>query len=177
MNKRRKGASLVELGAGAIVLVPIFLYGLDYASIFLAQQFGTNVCRDAARAAAAGPPTMYCINGSSDAHRPRMRAKQVIDRSSNSASTIRVEPNFKFYEHLDPPLPQAPFGGPVNGWVRVRTTAGLNPPFQLPMGPKYVAIDQELTFPITWVMSADYATTIDGGPGFAKTRALSVDSD
>jgi hypothetical protein len=67
---RKKGSSLVELGAGLIVLVPIFLYAVDYATIFFAQGFGANVCRDAARAAAAGPPTMFCPGGSLKAPKP-----------------------------------------------------------------------------------------------------------
>jgi hypothetical protein len=169
---RKKGSSLVELGAGLIVLVPIFLYGLDYASVFFADMFNANVCREAARAAASGPPTMFCPNMSSDAHRPRMRAKAVVDRSSQTAAWIRTNPTFKQFENVQAPFPQAPYGGPVNGWVRIQTVATLTPPFMLPFVDKSVQLTHEEQFPYTWVMPSNYTGTAVG-----KRMASTTDSD
>jgi hypothetical protein len=169
---RKKGSSLVELGAGLIVLVPIFLYGLDYASVFLADLFNANICRDAARAAVSGPPTMYCPNGMSDANRPRMRAKAVIDRSSQTNAIIQVKPLFKQFENVQSPFPQAPYGGPVKGWVRIQTSANLNPPFLLPYVDKAVVLTHEEQFPFTWVMPSNYT-----GIAAGKINSATTDSD
>ena len=164
-QRKRKGSSLIELGAGAMVLIPIFLYGVDYASVFFANQFNANVCRDACRAAAAGPPTMFCPGLAGDPYRPRMRAQKIIKGSSQTGAWIRVLPNFKMWENISPPVPLKAYGGPINGWVRVRTTAELNPPFVLPMVDKVVSLTREEQFPYTWVMPSNPDVLTGGGGG------------
>jgi hypothetical protein len=163
-HRKRKGSSLIELGAGAMVVIPIFLYGVDYASVFFANQFNANVCRDACRAAAAGPPTMFCPGTTGDPYRPRKRAEKIIKRSSQSGAWIRVLPTFKLWESVNPPVPIPAYGGPVNGWVRVQTTAELNPPFLLPMVDKVVSLTREEQFPYTWVMPSNPSALAGAGP-------------
>jgi hypothetical protein len=180
MKRRRiKGSSLVELLAGSIILIPIFLYGIDYASVSYANTFNANVCRDACRAAAAGPPTMFCPLKASDPYRPRKRAEKIITRSSQANAWIKVLPTFKMAEQILPPVPIPAYGGPVNGFVRVQTTVELTPPFLLPMVDKVVHITREEQFPYTWVMPANDDAIVGGGGGPPPTLAppVIIDSD
>jgi Flp pilus assembly protein TadG len=52
LSSRKKGSSIVETAAGLIVLIPIFLFLIDAASVIVAQTSNDALCKQCARAAA-----------------------------------------------------------------------------------------------------------------------------
>lgn len=108
---------------------------------------------------------MFCPSGTGDGHRPRMRAKAVIDRSSQTNAWIRVDPAFKMWEVINEPTPVPPYGGPVSGFVRIQTTATLTPPFKLPYVDQQVKLNREEQFPYTWTMPINYTGVPAPAPG------------
>jgi len=136
---------MIELCAGLIILVPIIMGLVDLAFIIAAMQINDAACRDAARAAAAGPPA--------EAHQ---RASGVAAASSRTAGYI-VGPTIAASDVTTNPATVAdpgPFGGPYQGTVRVKSHVFLNMPVPLPFVPATVnkmefVAQQE--FPITYV--------------------------
>ena len=130
MKRRQNGLHLIELSVGMMVLIPIVLYGIDIACIYFAGSYNSSLCRDACRAAAAGPPTIYCTSNPMLA--PNARAKRVIAGRFDPHSIIRVSATPVLTETIRDPKPIAPWGGPVQGEVTVQTEVTVNPPFNLP---------------------------------------------
>lgn len=181
MRNRARGQSTIELVAGIIVIIPIVLFGLDAATLFMAQSLNSQVCRDAARAASNGPPSAIFPNS------PKQRAELVVRRTNKTEGAIRLNPEVTVTENLRQPLPTQPFGGVVDGEVTVETSVDVAPPFIIknvvPKG--LVTIKASQTFPFTWVME-NAATAakrdqelggketgpgpegVPGGPGEAK---------
>lgn len=131
-NSRKNGQSLVELAAGLLVFVPIVLILIDCLVLALGASTNEEVCRDAARAAASGPPSLYtpAVNRSAGAGTPpNERAKAVIKRVFNSAGVVSIEDDVKVLETVKTPVPATPHGGAIIGEVSVETTAVVYPPF------------------------------------------------
>ncbi len=111
-----------------------------------------SVCRDAARAASLGPPD--AINSGE----PQRRAEAVVQKANKTTGAIRLDPNVTIKETLTGALPQAPYGGPVNGDVAVTTKVAVYPPFLLaaclnsPGGA--VTFTARQTFNYTWSMAS-----------------------
>ncbi len=154
MKRRQNGLHLIELSVGMMVLIPIVLYGIDIACIYFAGSYNSSLCRDACRAAAAGPPTIYCTSNPMLA--PNARAKRVIAGRFDPHSIIRVSATPVLTETIRDPKPIAPWGGPVQGEVTVQTEVTVNPPFNLPAIAPVVLLKTESSFPITWVMQPTY---------------------
>ncbi len=151
MNKRlinwtRKGGqSIIELCAGLIILVPIIMALVDLAFVIASMQINDAACRDAARAAAAGPP--------SQAHK---RANGVAKASYRGSGYIKG-PTIDTEDVTTNPAtiaPLGPFGGPYQGTVRVKSHVELTMPVPIPFVPATMnKIDfvAQQEFPITYV--------------------------
>jgi Flp pilus assembly protein TadG len=52
MPSRKKGSSIIETAVGCVVLIPVFLFLIDAASVVVAQTSNDALCKQCARAAA-----------------------------------------------------------------------------------------------------------------------------
>jgi hypothetical protein len=131
-GRQRSGQSLVELAAGLMIGVPIILLMADCAVLMIGVATNEAVCRDAARAASAGPPS---ANVSGPPHSvgagaaPYKRALSVINNVYAAGGLIKVTPALDITETLQDPIPAVAQGGPVIGTIKVETTAEVYPPF------------------------------------------------
>lgn len=158
------GMHIIEMLAGLFVLIPVVLYGADYAVALMGQSINTTTCREAARAAANGPPSVFTKDPKNT---PEARATRSISLSPAAHSAIKVKKTVKYEEVIEPPVPSPPFGGPVRGHVTIKTRTTVFPPFDLPFVPQKVVLYDQKTFPFTWTMPSTFNTT--GGPGGTGT--------
>lgn len=163
--RSKHGQSAVELAAGIIVIIPIVLFGLDVACLFMGQSMNASICRDAARAAAAGPPSSI-----SPQLTPKQRAEAVVRRTQKAEGAIRVNSEVQCSEAVTR-TPTMPFGGIVEGTVTVQTSVDVYPPFILKniVNKGAVKLTTSQTFPFTFVMASAYnnsnSESLAGGTG------------
>lgn len=126
-----RGASLAELVGALVVVIPIILLIVDLVIIGIGAGLNDSVCKDAARAAAAGPPgetttaTNRRVNPSGG---PYQRALKVVKAVYNTNIPAKVREQLIVRETvIDVPPP--PGGGAVDGEVSVQTTVDIYPPF------------------------------------------------
>lgn len=144
--RRNKGQSLVELGTALIIIIPLVLALLNGAFVFLGATLNDSVCRDAARAAASGPPSRISPGV------PRERAKSVIKRVYQSGLPMKVRETIEISETiLD--VPPDSTGGAVDGQVTVGTTIDVYPLYTL-WGAGPLTMKAKHTVPITYVKPA-----------------------
>jgi hypothetical protein len=175
--RSHRGIHSIELVGGLLVLVPIVLYGIDYASVLYGGQMNASCCSAACRAAAQGPPTGY----GPSTNTPKSRASTTLSRMVQPGAVIRVKKTVRAMEIVNTPIPQSPYGGPFLGSVTIKTRCDVFPPFLLPFVSKMVTLYTSQTYPWTYVMAANYGptganngggvggTTAGGGSGSSKT--------
>ena len=155
-SRKRNAQSLVELCAALIIAIPLLFTAIDAAFLLLGASLNDQVCRDAARAAASGPPSDLSLSpvprlmGSGRA--PALRAQAVIDHISYSGLPMKVRDSFKINEVITD-IPPESIGGAIAGEMIVGTTIDINPPFQLP-GLSQVTFHTQHIMPITYVRPA-----------------------
>lgn len=151
-NRSEQAQSAMELVCGAIVLVPLVLFCIDASTVYMGQSMNSSICRDAARAAANGPPSSL-----SATYSPQKRAELVVRKMQKAEGAIRMNPQVVCTEHVSR-LPTMPFGGMVEGTVDVKTSVDVYPPFIIkycvPNGAVKLSASQ--TFPFTYVMAGAY---------------------
>lgn len=129
---RQSGQSLVELATGLIIAIPIMLALMDCCVLVIGAAAADTMCRDAARAAASGPPGQMTA-GQHDvgpSEEPHKRAKSVMEKIYNLGIPVKLPPDgIKVKEQLENPLPDATTGGAINGTVVVNSTVNVYPPF------------------------------------------------
>jgi len=156
-----------------LILVPLVLYGLDYAAVLYGGQMNSSCCSAACRAAAQGPPTGYASDATNT---PKNRAQTVLKRMAQAGSVVRVKSTVRIREIINNPKPLAPYGGPYMGTITVKTRCDVFPPFMLPMMPKNVTLYTSQTYPWTYSMASSFANTEAGGsptgPGTGSTVPL-----
>lgn len=146
-GQRRTGQSMIELCAGLIVLVPIIMGLVDLAFLIAAMQVNDAACRDAARAAAAGPPS-EAFQRASGVAAASYRGQGYIKGPTISNSDVSTNPA----TIADP----GQFGGPYQGTVRVKSHVELTMPVPIPMvsqtvPPNKMEFIAQQEFPITYV--------------------------
>lgn len=129
--RQRSGHSTVELAAGLIICVPIFLCVIDLGFIALGAAANDSVCREASEAAASGPPsttaapsTRQLTSGQSGYDRAVSVIK--IHQPTNVPAKVSEQPVVSEMLIDVPPEDQ---GGPIDGEVSVTTTVTITPPF------------------------------------------------
>lgn len=147
-SSSRSGQALVELAAGLIVVIPLLLIVIDCAIICIGASLNDSVCRDAARAAASGPPSN--LNPGA----PTQRAVTVIKHIYYSSMPMKVREAIVIAENVRDVPPQF-MGGGVDGDVTLQTTIDIYPPFLVrAIGAKQVVLKSKHTVPITYVRPA-----------------------
>lgn len=142
---------MTELLVGLIALIPVILILFDIGTLIIGSAFNSELCRDAARAAANGPPSAIANA------EPKKRAETVVNRKrSQCAGNISINSPILVWETVRDPLPAKPFGGQVDGEVTVQTSVTVHPPFLVAaIVPNGVELKAKQTYPITWVMASD----------------------
>lgn len=153
--KRQRGQGLAEVVAVLICVVPVVLLVIDAGMIAIGAGINDSACRDAARAAASGPPSMLEIGqrlvGSGKS--PHDRASSVVKRIYATNLPMKLRDNIETIETVIDVPPQ-PAGGAVDGQVSVKTTIDVYPPFLAGavIGPKGISLKSTHIVPITYVV-------------------------
>lgn len=157
-NKERngEGQQLIELAAGLIVLIPIFLIIIDLIVFFLAATLNDNACRDAARAASVVQPISADTSGTLPASSPiRQRANSVVTKMQHlegyiiGPRLVQVSLSGDFKRPTNQLL-----GGNFEGSVEVRTQVDYKLPASIPgLLPAQVPLTSQQSFPLTAVMA------------------------
>lgn len=133
---------MVELVAGLIILVPIVLGLFDMAVVIMANQVNDNACRDAARVASTGRPTV---------DEATARANQVLKQVYQTGGYLEG-PTLVGATPLNIKAPDPVFGGAYSGSVRVETKMIVHMPAPipgiLPAGQEFHAAEE---YPVTFV--------------------------
>jgi hypothetical protein len=147
---------MVELAAGLVICIPIFLSIIDLGFVAMGASANDSVCKEAAAAAASGPPsttnapsTNQLSAGQSGydlavstikVHQPTRMPAQVSEEPIVSEQLVDV-----------PPAEQ---GGAVDGEMSVITTVVISPPFLLGayFGKQGVKLTSKHVAPFTYVV-------------------------
>jgi len=150
-----RGQSLAELCGALIVGVPLLLACIDLGFIALAATVNDNVCQDAVRAAASGPPSdNSTTNGRNVASNsaPHNRVMNIIKNLHFTNVPVKVMENPEIFERVSD-VPPEDVGGAVQGEIGVATTAMINPPFILrAYCPDGFKLRAQHTMPFTYVV-------------------------
>jgi hypothetical protein len=161
--RKASGIHSAELIAGLMILIPIVLYALDYATVVYGGQMNASACSAACRAAASGPPSGYtpvsANNPNPVNNTPRLRAMTTLAKVAQAGAVIRVKKTVGINEQVLSPIPIVPYGGPFNGTVSVKTRCDVFPPFLLPFIPNQVTLYTEQTYPWTYNMPSTFGGT------------------
>lgn len=117
-------------------------------------------CRDAARAAASGPPAVMnagtrIVSGDQE---PKKRAKQVVARIYHLGIPVKVrDDQLEVRENLKDPMPTSPIGGAINGTVSVSSTVDIFPPWVIGGVVPKVTLKSRHSYPYTYVMPTSVA--------------------
>ncbi len=157
---RTGGQSLIELVAILLVALPIVLILFDSAVIMMAVATNDAACRDAARAAASGPPGLLAEGNQrsvAPGDPPSKRAGAVLKRVYAPNGFLKILEHVDVHETIKSPIPTATTGGgAIIGEVTVRTTADVYPPFIVGhlTGDSPLEFQKEETFSYTYVLPA-----------------------
>jgi hypothetical protein len=150
-----RGQSLVELCAGICVGIPILLACIDMGFIALGATINDNVCRDAVRAAASGPPaseTPAVGRRVQQGQSPHQRVLAVIKKHNPTNLPLKVLARPEIVENVRD-VPPAVTGGAVDGDIIVQTTVSITPPFILrAYCPTGIELSSKHLLPFTYVV-------------------------
>lgn len=154
-NKDKTGQGLVEVVAVLICLVPAVLLAIDLGMIAIGAGLNDQACRDAARAAASGPPSDLSIADNrkvAAGASPYDRAMTVIKKIYSTNLPMKVRDEIEAVETVRDIPTDA--GGAIDGEVSIKTTIDIYPPFIAGgvIGAKGLALNCTHTLPITYVV-------------------------
>jgi len=145
-QRANNGTSLIELCAGLIIAIPVFLLLVDCAILIMGLQINDKTCREAARVAASGLPASaelraQNIVSKADEEKMSMIADLRLVSVVNTLSPVNIK-----VVQLD--------GGTISGTVTVTTAAEFRPFFGqwLLTGQKCLTFQSTQSFPYTSVM-------------------------
>ncbi len=156
IRSRCSGQGLAELCAGLVVIIPVALTCIDLGTIALGATVNDNICRDAARAAASGPPGLPLVGNArsvSPSQAPYQRALAVVRNQTPKNLPIKVAEQIQVVETLRD-VPSADIGGGIDGEVDVSTTAQIVPPFLVSAitGPKGIILNSKHIVSYTYTL-------------------------
>ncbi|MBX9686979.1 MAG: hypothetical protein K2X27_09770 [Candidatus Obscuribacterales bacterium] len=153
---RKSGQSIVELGVGLMLMIPILLFGLNCLYVGIGASLNEYICRDAARAAASGPPSMLLVgtNRNVSSGAPKERVLSVIKKVYYSGLPMKVREDVILSETVRD-LPPKADGGAIDGEVTVTTTIDIYPPVQVQGLYSRVVLKSKHRAAITYVLRAD----------------------
>lgn len=155
-TSRQRGTGLAEVAAGAILLVFVVSFFFELYFLLMAFTLNDEIARNAARAAAMGPPSKLeqCQNRVvKEGQTPYQYASAVLESMRpNLPKQIELSQDIDVTETINPPIPEYPFGGRVCGSITVRTKILVHLGFMaslLKIPP--VSLVNSKTYPYTWV--------------------------
>ncbi|HIA50965.1 MAG TPA: hypothetical protein EYN91_02610 [Candidatus Melainabacteria bacterium] len=154
-KRHREGQGLVEVVGVLICVVPAVLLVIDLGMIAIGAGLNDQACRDAARAAASGPPSDLTKGenrqvGAGTA--PYDRAEAVVKKIYSTRLPMKVREKIETVETVrDIPTD---IGGAVDGEISVKTTIDIFPPFLAGaiVGNQGYTLNSTHTVPITYVV-------------------------
>jgi hypothetical protein len=155
-RRQRCGQSLVELVAGLAVCLPVFLAIVDMGYIAIGASANDSVCREAAQAAASGPPSTTVAPSTralSAGQSGYDIAVSVIKIHQPTRVPAKVSEQPEVSEQLtDVPPPDQ--GGSVDGEISVTTTVVITPPFLVGayFGKNGLSLTSKHVAPFTYVV-------------------------
>lgn len=154
-TRYRKGQGLVEVVGILICLVPAVLLVIDLGMIAVGAGLNDQACRDAARAAASGPPSDLSKGDNRNVGAgtaPYDRAAAVVEKIYSTRLPMKVRAAIEAVETVRDVPTDA--GGAVDGEVSVKTTIDIYPPFLAGavVGNQGVSLICTHTVPITYVV-------------------------
>lgn len=155
-SRFQSGQSMVELAAGLIICIPILLSIIDLGFIAMGAAANDSVCKEAASAAASGPPSTSRAPSKNDlsAGQPGYDlAVSTIKVHQPTRMPAKVSEQPVVSEQLND-VPPAEQGGSVDGEVSVTTTVVINPPFLVGAyyGKQGVSLTSKHVAPFTYVV-------------------------
>lgn len=159
-HNRIAGTGSIEIVVGIIIFVFIVFLFLDLQLLLGGAIVNDSIARDAARAAAMGPPGKL-LEGKdrvvAENQSPYLRALATIRNSQTRLLTpFELVKTIKVTETVDPPVPSELFGGPVLGAVTVGTTMIVHPKFILGLlRLDTFRLSSVKTFPYSFVMKSE----------------------
>lgn len=157
-SRRRAGQSLTELAAALVFMTPIILAAIDGLTILMGAALNDSTCRDAARAAASGPPGDQAVGTRSVASdkTPYRRASAVIKNVYNTNLPMKIRDSLQVSETVIDFPPAAMGGGSLDGEVSVQTVIDIYPPFLIKalVGPEGISLKTKHIVPYTYTIKA-----------------------
>lgn len=155
-SRRSRGSSIIEMVAVVVMLVPFILALIDCGMIAIGVALNDSVCRDAARAAASGPPGDTTVGDNRNVgpgKNPYDRALAVVKRIYDTKLPMKVRETIKTTESVRA-VPPPMVGGAVDGDVSVTTTIDVFPPFIVGavVGPGGIPLESKHNVPFTYVV-------------------------
>jgi hypothetical protein len=154
--RRCSAQSIIELVVALIVAVPILLCLIDLGIIAMGASANDSVCREAANAAASGPPSTTNAPSTNQLSAGKSGfdlAVSVIKVHQPTNVPAKVSDTPAVTETLvDVPPPDQ--GGAVDGEISVTTTVVITPPFLVGayFGKAGVSLTSNHTVPFTYVV-------------------------
>lgn len=117
-NHRHKSAqSIVELSAGIVIAIPVFLLILNAIAIALGLQSNENICREAARLAASGDPATA-----------ELRAQSIVSKANLAKGWMVADHRLvSIHNVANPMCVQQGTGSLPFSAVEVKTAIDINP--------------------------------------------------
>ncbi len=154
--RQKSGQSMVELAAGLVVCVPVFLCVIDLGFIAMGASANDSVCREASEAAASGPPSTNVAPSTRQLSAGQSgydRAVSVIKvhQPTNVPAKVSEQP---VVSEILTDVPPADQGGSVDGEVAVTTTVAITPPFLVGayFGKNGISLSSKHVAPFTYVV-------------------------
>ena len=157
-GKKGSGQGLVEVVTTLALLTPVVLILIDCVFIGIGCAINDSVCRDAARAAASGPPGFSGISTNrtvAPGESPYRRAMAVTKKVYDTRLPMKVKETLTVVESVAD-VPPATMGGAVDGMVSVETVIDIYPPFLVGtvVGESGISLKTKHQVPITYVLPA-----------------------
>lgn len=155
-NTRARGQGIIELVAALVCITPFILLLIDCGMLAIGAGLNDQVCKDAARAAASGPPgeSIVGLNRPVGPGKiPHDRALSVIKRVYATNMPMKVRDTIVASESVRV-VPPSLVGGAIDGDITVQTTMDVYPPFLVGaiVGPGGISLKSSHKVPFTYVV-------------------------
>lgn len=156
-RRKTRGQGVAELVGALVLLVPIVLTAIDLGILAIGAAINDSICRDAARAAASGPPSEFSLGDSRNLtpdKAPYQRALSVATKLYSTNFPAKIRNTLVAVETVRD-IPPNSTGGAIDGDVAITTTIDIYPPFLVGAIMGGVSLSSSHKVPITYVMKSE----------------------
>lgn len=156
-RRRNRGQGIAELVGALVLLVPVALTVVDLGILAIGAAINDSICRDAARAAASGPPSEFTLGNSRNLtpdKAPYKRALSVATKLYSTNFPAKVRNTLLAVETVRD-IPPSSTGGAIDGDVAISTTIDIYPPFLVGAVMGGISLSSSHKVPITYVMKSE----------------------